>query len=77
MPTFVIGQLITLVGKTLHGKNRVHEQGSQWVVDSIAGEGFSLTANSVLLSSKTIDPRDKRPFLRWVMPNDKDFEVIP
>ncbi len=75
--TLQIGQTITLVGKSRHGKNRVHEQGSQWVVDSIAGQGFSPVANSVLLSSKTIDPKDGRPFLCWVYPNDKDFEVIP
>ena len=64
---------VFLVGKSSHGKNRVHHQGSEWVL-----KGFSSHINTVKHRECT------GPFalitngtnIRWVCTNDDpDFEV--
>lgn len=65
---------VVLIGKSNHGKNRVHHQGAEWHI-----EGFSSTINTVK------HRQCSGPFmllkngdnLRWVDVNeDPDFEVI-
>jgi hypothetical protein len=73
--TFNVGDIITLKGKSLKGKNRVREQGDQWIVNKA---DRPLVNNSTLLLIRPIVDKDNDhdPRLRWVFPaNDKDFEI--
>ncbi len=67
--------MITLRGKTRHGKNRVFELGSQWNIVK--------TAESVLFSDKRgpwalVEPVEDDPENnRWILlEGDTDFEVV-
>lgn len=64
------GDLVTLVGKTRHGKNRINQHGSKWEV-------IELRNGKMLLESEneTEGPRDnKGRDWRWVdLHDDKDF----
>lgn len=68
-----VGEWIELKGKTRHGKNRVHQHGTRWLVEEIRSGAMMLRSEN-----KTEGPRDHRGFDgRWVkLNNDPNFEVI-
>jgi len=68
------GARITLKGKSLKGKNRIGQHGTEWVVERV-------TPSMILVSSinKTFKNSDgsRTTDIRWVhIPTDVDFEII-
>ena len=66
-----IGDMVTLVGKSRHGKNRIKEHGDRWTILQIknnvaccnGGKGFMLGNND--------------GDVRWVADkDDPDFEIV-
>jgi hypothetical protein len=72
------GDILTLRGKTLKGKNRIREHGSQWRVIKIAdGSNKWVPKGEIFLESVAVDPFDN-PDNRWIDPlRDQHFEIIP
>jgi hypothetical protein len=67
---------IKLVGKTRHGKNRIHQHGEKWIVESV-GKFQGQSAFSLRSTEKTEGPKHNKGFDgRWVlMKDDPNFWV--
>ena len=64
MRNFRVGQIITLMGKTKHGKNRIKEHGEKWEIRKI-------NINKLFLHSLIDDD------IRWIERDfDKDFDIL-
>ena len=65
------GSRIKLVGRTRHGKNRVHQHGDIWFVQEVRGDKMLLRSEH-----KTEGPKHNKVFDgRWVhLKNDQNFE---
>lgn len=71
MVDFQVGDSLQLRGKTLKGKNRVHERGDTWIVKNIS-EGTPWIEKGMLF----IEPWSGGDS-RWIKPtNDPHFEII-
>lgn len=72
------GDIILLRGKSLKGKNRIHERGNAWRVR----QGYhqpSIAAGKIFIESinEALFHDGQYPDYRWIHPvNDPDFEVI-
>jgi len=72
------GRLLTLVGRTLKGKNKIREAGSdEWVVLQVESSVMCLKGNAGLLVAPVTGAGDiLRNKARWICAdNDLDFEV--
>lgn len=71
-----IGDILTLRGKTLKGKNRIREHGDRWRVIKIAdGTNSWIPKGNIFLESLSVDPFGN-PDCRWINPvGDQHFEV--
>lgn len=75
MEQLVSGDIITLRGKTLKGKNRVREHGSLWRIVSVS-TGTRWVKRG-MLNIEPVEQRGRFPEGRWIMPvNDPDFEIL-
>jgi hypothetical protein len=64
---FVIGQRISLTGKTRHGKNRIREHGENWIVTKVVNQRLFGDHNcGVMVKSQRTNEE------RWLT---NDFEV--
>lgn len=72
--TFEVGQIITLRGRSLKGKNRIRELGTEWDILSICEEDFAFKKKGDLRIAPVLeDDHDAR----WIHPTqDKDFEIV-
>ena len=71
------GEIIQLKGKTRHGKNRIHQHGDFWIIetdDRFRGQ----PAWSLRSLEKTEGPKNNKGFDgRWVLKNnDPNFEIM-
>lgn len=65
------GDKLTLTGKTMHGKNRVVEHGSVWIMTN---HHENITPMPAKRSIKSVDTGSER----WIeMSNDPDFTITP
>ena len=69
---------VKLIGKTLHGKNRVHQHGDIWEVLCCQNGQFGpLGLQSLNKTFGGFTDCHKEKDWRWVLPeNDLNFEVI-
>ena len=69
--------LVKLKGKTRHGKNRIHQHGDTWAIES-HGKFQGQPAWSLRSLEKTEGPKGNKGFDgRWVLKhNDPNFEVV-
>lgn len=66
---FEIGEVLTLMGITQKGKNRIVENGAQWIVLKVSkGNPFMRSGSPLIRSLKTNN-------LRWITGN-KDFVIV-
>lgn len=72
-----IGQQVRLVGKTLKGRNRIHEHGKLWLVSDIRDQVISKNGKkAVALVSVKADEHGWPSDARWVaVENDDDFTI--
>ena len=66
-----VGKWVILKGKTRHGKNRINQHGSTWMI-----EGISTFQGQPAMHLRSENKTDKGGFDgRWVhLKDDKDFE---
>jgi hypothetical protein len=71
-----VGDTLTLSGKTQHGRNRVREQGAEWIVLELKiAQLHSVfpAGTPVALLAASDAPKD---FWRWIrQTNDKNFQI--
>ena len=66
---------VRLIGKTLHGKNRIHQHGDIWEVVDFTADRWKLRSLYKTLGGFSDGHKEKDE--RWVFPkNDPNFEVI-
>ncbi len=67
-----VGQTITLIGISRHGKNRVNELGDQWIVDRISDNVICCNDGKAALLISKINKLESR----WLsLPTDKNFKI--
>lgn len=89
-PPTAPGDVVTLRGKTLKGKNRIREYGDQWLVREVDRSVLSrnlglLVCPASYLGSEHLNPEYDRPgalhqvdgYCRWVhKTNDEHFAIV-
>ena len=69
-----VGDLIKLVGISRHGKNRIKEHGSTWLVELVKDGRLGLCSLRDTFTCKGIPAM---PEGRWVrLSSDENFEII-
>lgn len=72
---FYIGDTITLIGKSQKGKNRIRENGGEWIVLQ-SSRGLPDCKDTLLLVEPLTQKDPQRPYVRWVdIFNDPHFEI--
>ena len=69
-----VGNLMRLVGKTRHGKNRIRENGDMWRVITVDGQDSSILTTKICVRPMDLDRRDN---WRWIdLPSDEHMEIV-
>lgn len=73
----MVATRVRLIGKTLHGKNRIRQHGDIWEVVDRPDRPDRLALQSLNKTFGGFSDGHKEKDWRWVFPkNDPDFEVI-
>ena len=73
----MVATRVRLIGKTLHGKNRIRQHGDIWEVVDRPDRPDRLALQSLNKTFGGFSDGHKEKDLRWVFPeNDPNFEVI-
>ena len=73
---FNIGQIVKLVPKTQHGKNRINQHGEMWVVKMLAKNGKFISLNSMGNTWKNHEGQLVNDWRRVDIKNDINFEIV-
>ena len=68
-----VGDAVRLSGKTLHGKNRIRENGDMWEVITIDGKDSSVLSTKICVVPMA---EGRRENWRWLdLPEDEHMEI--
>jgi hypothetical protein len=73
---FKVGQIVKLVPKSNHGRNRITQHGELWEVKMVAKTGRFISLNSMGNTWRTITGDMVRDWRRVDINGDSNFEIL-